>query len=312
MLVILYRTIPTCSRLYNRFFEDMSFKFSYGKTNIGVIIFLAVILTLLVMVYQMRLIVLDRLFVYFPTKYASYDYSQLSNGYEEIFFETRDGLILHGIFLESQSNLTVILFHGNAGNIGDRLGYLSLMSSELGVNVFLFDYRGYGLSEGTPSESGLYMDAQAAVDLMLVRMNSTNGEDSKLVLFGRSLGSSVALKMAGIYKPSSVIIEGPFTSITDLSRKAYPYVPTYVIKSLIRARYESSSMVTDISCPLMVIHGDEDSIVPIDMGKHIYDLATVEKNFYQVEGAGHNDTYVVAGSEYFGRIRAFIADKSKR
>ena len=156
------------------------------------------------------------------------------------------------------------------------------------------------------------MDAQAAVDLVLARMNSMSGEDSKIILFGRSLGSSVALKMAGMYQPSSVIIEAPFTSITDLSRKTYPYIPAFIIKNLIRARYESSSMVADISCPLMVIHGDQDSIVPIGMGKHIYDLATVEKDFYKVERAGHNDTYIVAGSEYFGRIGAFIESKSEK
>ena len=156
------------------FINAMFFKFPYVKTNFWVIIFFVGILALLVMVYQIRLIVLDRLFVYFPTKDTSYDYSQLAEKYEEIFFETRDGLILHGVFLEGQSNLTVILFHGNAGNIGDRLEYISLMSSEIGVNVFLFDYRGYGLSQGTPSEFGLYMDAQAAVDLVLARMNSMN------------------------------------------------------------------------------------------------------------------------------------------
>ena len=294
------------------FINAMFFKFPYVKTNFWVIIFFVGILALLVIVYQKRLIVLDRLFVYFPTKDSSYDYSLLAEKYEEIFFETRDGLILHGVFLEGESNLTVILFHGNAGNIGDRLEYISLMSSEIGVNVFLFDYRGYGLSQGTPSEFGLYMDAQAAVDLVLARMNSMSGEDSKIILFGRSLGSSVALKMAGMYQPSSVIIEAPFTSITDLSRKTYPYIPAFIIKNLIRARYESSSMVADISCPLMVIHGDQDSIVPIGMGKHIYDLATVEKDFYKVERAGHNDTYIVAGSEYFGRIGVFIESKSER
>ena len=132
----------------------MFFKFPYVKTNFWVIIFFVGILALLVIVYQIRLIVLDRLFVYFPTKEAFYDYSQLTEKYEEIFFETGDGLILHGVFLEGQSNFTVILFHGNAGNIGDRLEYISLMSSEIGVNVFLFDYRGYGLSQGTPSEFG--------------------------------------------------------------------------------------------------------------------------------------------------------------
>ena len=294
------------------FIDDMFFKFPYVKTNFWVNIFFVIILALLVMGYQIRLIALDRLFVYFPTKYASYDYSQLSDEYEEIFFETRDGVILHGVFLNGQSDLTVILFHGNAGNIVDRLEYISLMSSEIGVNVFIFDYRGYGLSQGTPSESGLYIDAQAAVDLVLTRINFTKDEDSKLILFGRSLGSSVALKMAGMYQPSLVIIEAPFTSITDLSKKTYPYIPAFVIKNLIKARYESSSMVAGISSPLMVIHGDQDSIVPIGMGKHIYDLATVEKDFYKVEGAGHNDTFVVAGSEYFGRIGAFIESKFNR
>ena len=274
------------------------------RDNLASIAFLAMLIIVL-MIIQKGYVVLDKYFLYFPSDELTLTPVDVGLKYENVYLTTADGVELHGWFIPGETETVLTLFHGNAGNISDRLDYLNLMHTHLGVSIFIFDYRGYGLSQGSPSESGLYLDAEAAVEFIRDKVESEEGPQN-LLLFGRSLGSALALKMASKYVVDGVIVEAPFTSTMALAKTHYPYVPEFLVKLFIRARYESDTVAGTLNSPLMVIHGSNDSIVPIEMGEKIYDLADVKKSFYSVDGADHNNTYVIAGENYFKNIRDAI------
>lgn len=262
-------------------------------------------LIILIPIIQTGCLVLDKYFVYFPSHELPMTPLNVGLNYEDVYLTTADGIELHGWFIPGESEVVLAWFHGNAGNIGDRLDYINLMHTYVGASIFIFDYRGYGLSQGSPSESGLYLDAEAAVDFLIDRVGSEEGTQD-VVFFGRSLGSAVALKMASIYDVGGVIIEAPFTSTVALAKIHYPYVPEFLVNLLIRNRYASDTVAGSLGSPLMVIHGTNDSVVPIEMGEKIYDLANVNKSFYAVAGADHNDTYIIGGENYFRNILEFL------
>ena len=259
-------------------------------------------LIIVILIIQKGCAVLDKYFVYYPSHELALTPVDVGLDYEDVNLTTADGIEIHGWFIPGETETVLTLFHGNAGNIGDRLDYINLMHTYLGASIFIFDYRGYGLSQGSPSESGLYLDAEAAVEFAIDKVGSGGGTQN-LFFFGRSIGSAVALKMASIYDVDGVIIEAPFTSTLALAKIHYPYVPEFLVKLFIRARYDPDTVAGTLNSPLMVIHGTNDSIVPIEMGERIYDLADVKKYFYSVEGADHNNTHLIAGESYFENIR---------
>ena len=218
-----------------------------------------------------------------------------------------DGVELHGWFVPGTSDLTWVWFHGNAGNISHRVDNLVEVHKRLGVAVFIFDYRGYGRSQGTPSEKGTYLDAEAAMAYLGSRGDvNQNG----LVLFGRSLGSAVAVEVVKVHAVYALIIESPLTSVQRLAGRMYPLFPG--IGRLITTKYDTLSKVRGIRTPFMVLHGDRDEIVPFDMGEEIFAAANTPKRFYTIEGAGHNDTYVVGGVEYFDALKIFLENPTGR
>ena len=285
------------------------FIWTYPGVKFPSIFFTLLLLTSVLFLQTISSLVV-RYLVYFPVDEVVNNPSKVGLHYEDIYFTNSEGFELHGWYLPGDTGVTLLWFHGNAGNISDRLNLIKQIRTQVEVGILIFDYRGYGLSEGVPSESGLYLDAKAAMDYLTDRLDA-DYESQNIVFFGRSLGSAVALRMATIYDTQAVIVEAPFTSLEDMAKIHYSYAPDFLINWLIQGRYDSRETVKDLTSPLMVIHGQKDPIVPISMGRKIYDSAKVEKYFYFVEGAGHNDTFVVAGSEYFGRIRDFIESKSK-
>ena len=248
---------------------------------------------------------LDRYFVFFPDRQVHRTPGDLGLEYEDVFFTTSDGVRLHGWFIPSDSDTTIVWLHGNAGNIGHRVDNLLMVNRLLGANVFIIDYRGYGRSEGAPSEKGLYRDAEAALAYLGSRPQTA---DDRLVFFGRSLGAAVAVELATRTAPHALILESPFTSIREMARLSYPFVPTPLLALPVRSRFDSLAKITGVRAPLMILHGDMDDIVPNEIARRLYDAANEPKRFYTIERASHNDTYAVGGEAYFDALREFIDD----
>ena len=248
---------------------------------------------------------IDRQFIFFPEKELAETPAQWGLSFEDVRFTASDGVKLHGWYVPGSGEVTWLWFHGNAGNISHRLEDLMLLHRNLDVNVFLFDYRGYGLSEGQVSEEGTYRDAAGALDYLLSRQDV---DPQKIVYFGRSLGAAVAVWLASEHEPYGLVLESPFTSVKDMAQKAYPRLPLYL---LVRTKYDSLSKIGGLSCPILILHGDEDEIVPIGQGRKLYDAATEPKSFYEIQGAAHNNTYIVGGEPYFRTLADFVESLGK-
>ncbi len=241
----------------------------------------------------------------FPEGY--WETSQFPGQLEDCSFSAADGVRLHGWFAHahhprSASVPTLIFFHGNAGNITHRLTNIAYLI-RLGMNVFIFDYRGYGKSEGSPNEQGVYADAVAAYEYVLSR----NDVDKKrIVLFGRSLGGAVAVELATRKPCEKLILESTFTSIKDMATIMFGGLPLHY---LVHTKFDSIAKIPTIRVPMLAIHGDQDSVVPFKLGHRLFEAANQPKVFYTLEGADHNDTYERGGQDYFDRIAQFIHDQ---
>ena len=240
-------------------------------------------------------------FIFHPDHVTDRDPSHIGLRFEDVFFTTQDGLRLHGWFIPHQeARATLVWFHGNAGNISDRLLNIKLLHDRIETNIFIFDYRGYGRSEGTASEKGTYLDGEAAIKYLLGR---DDAGVRRLILFGRSLGAAVAAEMAIRFNSLGLILESPFVSIREMARAIFPSLP---IAWLLRTRYDTMEKVRLIKTPILVLHGDRDATVPFAQGKKVFEIASEPKRFHRIVGASHNDTFVVGGEEYYGALREFI------
>ena len=245
--------------------------------------------------------ILDQIFVFHPDPWKDRDWKALSGlPLEEVWFTSADGTKLFGWYVEGPATSGVILWcHGNAGNIINRLENLSLLC-QLGLSVFLFDYRGYGRSQGKPSEEGLYQDALGAYDY-LTRTRMIRPE--RIVLFGRSLGAAVAGELA-VQKPAAgLILESAFPSIEAVAKFHYGGLPVHW---LLGVDFSLIDRLPKLSLPKLIIHGDKDDIIPLELGRQVFEAAKPPKSFYLIEGADHNNTYQIGGAAYFQRWAEFV------
>jgi uncharacterized protein len=244
---------------------------------------------------------LERLFVYYPSRQLSADPGNVGLNFQDIVVVAEDNVKLHGWFVPSEgANRTMMIFHGNGGNIGDRVPWVRLLH-DLGVHVFVFDYRGYGKSEGNPFEEGLYRDARAVYGWW-VRERQPRGE--KLIIFGESLGGAVAVHLAARVPTAGLILQSTFTSARDMAKTMFPIG---LLLPLTGIRFDSEKEIARVACPKFMIHGTRDEIVPFQLGKRLHDVAPHPKLFYSVPEAGHNDLVWVAGAEYSRQMRAFLS-----
>lgn len=241
-------------------------------------------------------------FLYFPERTLSGSPGAMGLVYEDLRFPTEDGPDLHGWWVPGQTPGPVILFlHGNAGNISHRLDILRRLHDRVGLGVLIFDYRGYGKSSGSPSEEGLYADARAARALLRVRGWDREG----VILYGRSLGAAVALHSAVEDPPLGCVLEAPFTSLEDLARLHYPLLST-VVAPWVRGQYPNLATVRRLNSPVLFLHGDRDTVVPIGMGWRLFDAAPGKKWFRTLRGAGHDDPAFVGGEAYWAAWEEFL------
>jgi fermentation-respiration switch protein FrsA (DUF1100 family) len=224
---------------------------------------------------------------------------QIGLVFEDVELITEDEVRLHGWFIPSDNARgTVLFFHGNAGNISHRLDSITTFN-RMRLNVFIFDYRGYGRSQGQVTEIGTYRDAEAAWSYLV----ETRGiEASKIIVFGRSLGASIAAWLASQHTPAALILESSFSSVPSMAQQMYPFLP---VKWLSRFSYDTRQYVSTIACPLLVVHSKSDEIIPYSEGRLVFDAAPANKQFLDIRG-GHNDGFIVTGRAYTDGLSAFI------
>lgn len=241
-------------------------------------------------------------FIYFPDRYpkGAYDQARSIPNLRDCWVTAEDGVKLHGWFAPAESaKATLVISHGNAGNISHR--YL-LMRSLLRhkFNVLMYDYRGYGRSEGTPGEEGIYKDGRAFFDYAL---NLPDVDPQRVILWGTSLGGAVATDVATQRPAAGLILESTFTSGKDVARILYPFLP---VGPFMHSKFNTSDKIKTLRLPVLVMHGSHDEILPIGLGRQLFAATNDPKEFYEIAGAGHNDTFFVGGEEYFDRIDQFV------
>lgn len=220
-------------------------------------------------------------------------------GYESVEIATSDGETLHGWFVPVPAAAgAVLFFHGNAGNISHRMDYL-LMFHRLGYSTLIFDYRGYGQSSGSPSESGTYLDAQAAWRYLT---EAKGVPPARIVLFGESLGGAVAAWLAMNEKPGALVLASVFTSVPDMAEKIYPFLP---VRLLSRFDYNTIEYLRTVTCPVFVAHSLQDDIVPFAHGRALYQAAPEPKQFLELQG-GHNSGFIFMREDWVEALGKFI------
>lgn len=240
--------------------------------------------------------------VYFPLSKVLATPADAGLAYERISLVTVDDVRLAGWYVPCENARgTVLICHGNGGNIGDRLHPIGLFH-ELGLNVLIFDYRGYGESAGKPSEKGTYLDAQAAWQYLVEKRNTP---PDKIVVFGRSLGGAVAADLAGRVNPAALILEATFTSIPDMAARLYPYLP---IRLLCWYRYNTLVRLERIHCPVLIAHSRDDEIIPFEHGRKLFAAARKPKTFFELTG-DHNEGEVLTSPSYRQALDAFLTGR---
>ncbi len=222
--------------------------------------------------------------------------------YQDVSIETTDGVILHGWFIAGRSPRVLLFFHGNAGNISHRLDSI-MQFRDLGLSVFIIDYRGYGQSEGRTTEKGIYRDADAAWRYLI---ESRGVVASEIVIFGRSLGASVASRLATQHQPLALILESSFTSVPDIAQELYPWLPA---RWLSRLSHATRDHVRDVHCPVLVVHSRDDEIIPFHHGEAIFASANQPRTLLAIRGT-HNDAFLQDQRNYIEGLRAFLSGLS--
>jgi fermentation-respiration switch protein FrsA (DUF1100 family) len=250
----------------------------------------------------------EKRYVFFPTSDVEFTPDDVGVAYQEVFFPTETGLKLHGWYIPGPGDFTWLWFHGNGGNIGHRVTELALLHQRLGISILIFDYRGFGRSEGLPSEQGTYQDARAA--LAYLRQQHGLAPDA-IVYFGHSLGTAVALELAASESPAGLVLVSPFASISEMSRLVFPRLPS---AWLVRNKYNSLARVAKVQCPVLILHGELDETVPIAQGRKLFDHANPPKRFQALPWAAHNDTFEQGGEDYWEAFQEFLEllGKSRR
>jgi fermentation-respiration switch protein FrsA (DUF1100 family) len=221
---------------------------------------------------------------------------------QDVAFDTADGLRLSGwLFTVDAVDqvITVIVFNGNAGNRAYRVPLANALR-RIGLQVLLFDYRGYGGNPGSPSEQGLEMDAIAAREFLI---NQRRVDPSSLIYFGESLGTGVAVNLAIEHPPAALILRSPYTSMADVGQHHYPWLP---VRLLIRDRYDSLARISEVRTRLLIIAGERDRIVPAEFSRRLYEAAPQPKGFVSIPGADHNDDELQDGKTVIEAITKFL------
>ena len=246
--------------------------------------------------------------IFFPPRYPVGFSSPSAYGsqLEEVWITARDGVRLNAWYLPQPPSRTAVLwFHGNAENIGMGLEHLRSLSA-LGTNVLAIDYRGYGKSEGSPDEIGVYADGDAAYDYLV---GTLHFDPRSVFLYGHSLVGAVAIDVASRRECGGLIAESTFTTVADMARRMFRLPLTQYLP---RSRFDSLGKIARVRCPVLVIHGTRDAVVPFSMGQRLFQAAPQPKAFLPVQGAEHDDPHIVGGREYWQKVSDFVNSNRER
>ncbi len=260
---------------------------------IAIAIGLYVALVALAYLFQERLL-------YFPLRGLSATPATIGLAYETVSIKTEDGVQISGWFIPAErARGTLLFFHGNAGNISHRLDSIAVFH-RLGLNTLIIDYRGYGQSQGKPSEQGTYLDAAAAWRYLVEERQIPPWE---IIIFGRSLGGAVAAWLVHTHPPRALILESTFTSVPDVAAQAYPFLP---VRQLGRIQYNTLERLPEIEVPLLIVHSPDDNVIPYSHGQKLFAAANQPKEFLEIRG-GHNDGFIISAQTYEAKFEAFIS-----
>jgi fermentation-respiration switch protein FrsA (DUF1100 family) len=233
---------------------------------------------------------------YLPARPIARTPAILGMEYTDLSIATEDGETLHGWWVPARRSIGHVLFaHGNAGNIGDRVAIFALLT-EIGLDVLAFDYRGFGRSTGRPTEHGTYLDARAARRVLL---EQPDVDPERVLYLGKSLGGGVMLELSTAHPPAGLILMSTFTGIRDAARSVYPFLP----RPLVPDAYPSERRIRTLRAPVLIMHGDQDELLPLRHAEKLYAAAPEPKQLVVFPGAGHNDLIVSARSDWTALIR---------
>ena len=255
------------------------------------------------LIFLVILTLFQRKFIYFPYKLdKQFEYPRYVSNMEEVFITCENGNTINGLYASGRDTFpTVLIFHGNAGNITHRDIILQGFN-RLGYGVLLIDYQGYGKSEGTPSEKNLYLDGKASLDWLSKEKKVAPEE---IVLFGKSLGSGVAVELATKNSFKGLILESPFTSIASVARSHFPY-KFFPVNLLLIDKFDNAAKIQRVESPLLITHGTEDTIVDKKEGEKLYKQANMPKELYLIEGADHNNIQYYNPQNYWAKIEEWL------
>ena len=237
--------------------------------------------------------------MFFPSREFPWLPSDIGLTYTDVRFEAADGTPLHGWWLPTAAErLGHVLFaHGNGGNISDRVEHLALLTAA-GFDVLAFDYRGYGRSGGRPNEAGTYADARAARSVLLQQPGVDPG---RVFYLGESLGGGVVTELALAHPPAGVVLTSTFSSIRDVARKHYPLIPNFAVPDA----FPTERRIPLLRTPLLIIHGENDELVPPEQARRLYEAAVQPKDLHILPGVGHNDVVSIAGKKWMEVVAAW-------
>ena len=255
------------------------------------------IISISLLIYLLSCILMflfQRSFIYFP-KINNITNGELINNENEIIFIKTDKYNLKSWYFNSKQNsYTIIFFHGNAGDLELR-AYKANAFRELGFNYLIFSYRGFNSNPGKPNEKNIYLDAQNAMDWL-----KNNIPDSKIIVYGESLGTGVAVEIAKNNNISGLILESPFTSLIDMGKIQFPFLP---VKIILKDKFDNQSKIAEVECPILFMHGQDDKVVPFYMSQNLIKRSKTKTNFYSPANDGHMMEF---NDELKRKIKSFI------
>jgi len=244
---------------------------SIALNSFLILLFLYIFVIIFLFFYQRKLL-------YHPSENNYLDETSLNHNIEKKFIQSENKLV-SWYFEKNSDYKTILFFHGNAGKLDNRVYKLNELS-KLEINYLIIAYRGFSGNEGKPTESGLYQDAKSAK----IWLNNNGVKDKDIILYGESLGTAVAVDLASKHKFAGIILESPFTSMTRLAQKYYPIFP---VKIILKDKFDSINKIQKINSPLLVMHGEEDTIVPFSMGVEIFEKSNTQKSEYFIKNDDH-------------------------
>jgi uncharacterized protein len=221
---------------------------------------------------------------------------------EDVYFAAPDGTKLHAWWIpNSQAKFTFLAFHGNASNVANRALTYEFLGT-IPVNVFAVEYRGYGHSDGTPSESGIYQDAEGAYRYLI----TTKGIDPKTIIsYGQSLGTTVASYLAMQHQVAGVVLEAPFPSASVVAKHFYPFLPG--VSFLVYGQFATQERLRKISVPLFVVHCTQDPVIPYELGQQVFSTTNSPKTFLRIDGSCHEEASAISPTQYHAALREFLS-----